>query len=88
MNLEDVYVSRVQGKTSSVLNLSLNGSAPTFERDPSILKMESDLFSQLAELCAEPASTTDNGLSQQSQQIAVVSFEDALRELAGMGASI
>ena len=88
MNLEDVYASRVQGKTSFALNLSLNGSAPTFERDPAILKMESDLFSQLAELCSDPVSNSDIKPAHQPQHIAVVSFEDALKELAEMGVSI
>ena len=88
MNLEDIYSSRVQGRSSPALMLSLNGSAPTFERDPAILKMESDLFSQLAELCSDPVSNSDINPTHQPQHIAVVSFEDALRELAEMGVSI
>lgn len=88
MNLEDIYSSRVQGRSSPALMLSLNGSAPTFERDPAILKMESDLFSQLAELCSDPVSNSDIKPAHQPQHIAVVSFEDALRELVEMGVSI
>lgn len=87
MSLDDLYINRVQGKSSAMLNLTFNGSAPSFERDPEIIKLESNVFSQLMELGAEPTNNTINS-NVVSQQVSFVSFEDALKELAELKVNI
>jgi hypothetical protein len=87
MNLEDVYTSRVQGQNNARLNISLfsPSGAPTFQRDPEIMRLESNIFSQLSELCSEPINSFEpTQASKPSPQISFVSFEDALKELNDM----
>jgi hypothetical protein len=53
---------------------------PKIERDPNIQKLEHDVFSQMQEIVkTEPLQQ-----GQATPDIAFVSFEDAIRELAEM----
>jgi hypothetical protein len=76
MSLGDIYSKQVSGNTVS--GLSICGEAPLIERDPQIKQLEHNVFEQLASITSEQKPPTDSS----THTIAVVSFEEALRELA------
>ena len=79
MDLSDVYSQRV--KKNKITNLSVGGSFPQIEKDPTIAKLEKQMFEKFNEIMPkeEPKS------SQISQNtIKPLSFEEALRELASL----
>ena len=79
MSLEAIYNGQVRG-TGSVTSLPTYGNPPVFERDPAIRQLEHDVFQQMhAVLPPEPVAAEVPKL-----EVGVVSFEDALRELAAM----
>jgi phosphate uptake regulator len=80
MSLESVYSKQVQ-QTGSVNLLPNYGRPPVIERDPNIDQLEQNVFQQLMNVIAveEPVAETPATPSVQ-----MVSFEDALKELAQM----
>lgn len=62
-------------------HLSVIGNFPSVERDPNILKLESDVFSRMSQI----TKTESPKKEEVSPGIAFVSVEDALKELLQMG---
>jgi hypothetical protein len=79
MDLSDVYSKNV--KNTRISNLTVGShSIPPFERDPTIKKLEEDLFAKIKEISEpEPVINTTN-LSNLKQ----FSLEDAIKELQSM----
>ena len=85
MELSDIYSNNIQGKQSLGMSFSTFSGSPAFQRDPNLIKLESDIFSKLSDIATEfDVSTNNQSSSQQltSPSICFVSFEDALKELA------
>jgi phosphate uptake regulator len=80
MSLESVYSKQVQ-QSGPVSLLPNYGRPPVIERDPNINQLEQNVFQQLMNVIAveEPVAETPATPSVQ-----MVSFEDALKELAQM----
>lgn len=80
MSLESVYSKQVQ-QSGPVSLLPNYGRPPIIERDPNIDQLEQNVFQQLMNVIAveEPVAETPATPSVQ-----MVSFEDALKELAQM----
>lgn len=79
MDLSDIYANQV--KKNKVTNLSIGGSFPQIKKDPTIAKLENDVFSKMREI-----SGPDNIKSKEISNIRVtsLSFEEALKELANI----
>jgi hypothetical protein len=78
MELSEIYSNQV--KNTNISNISVGLNAPTFERDPNIIKLEKNVIEQLLKISGpdekEPLKNYTN--------IKNVSFEDALKELANI----
>ena len=83
-NLENVYTSSVMNK-GSINNISYGSSMVTKQRDPSLVNLENTVFSQLFELVKEEKPPQP---VYKQNELKVVSFEDALKELAELEKSI
>jgi len=84
MELTDVYTNKVQGsQLNSKARFSTPFGSPTFERDPNLIKMESDIFSKLSEIASVNDDTLpfDKKTNLKSTEISFVSYEEALRQL-------
>lgn len=79
MDLSDIYANQV--KKNKVTNLSIGGSFPQIKKDPTIAKLENDVFSKMREI-----SGPDNVKFKEINNIKVtsLSFEEALKELANI----
>ena len=79
MDLSDIYANQV--RKNKVTNLSIGGSFPQIKKDPTIAKLENDVFSKMREI-----SGPDNIKSKEISNIRVnsLSFEEALKELANI----
>lgn len=80
MSLESVYSNQVQ-QTGSIGLLPNYGRPPVIERDPNINQLEQNVFQQIMNVVAEEAPVAK---PIETPTVQVVSFEDALRELAQM----
>lgn len=79
MDLSDIYTNRVNKK--SITNISMNGNAPIFERDPIFSKLENDVFSKLKEISSpEPICN----IPANKNIIKTFTFEDAIKDLANL----
>jgi hypothetical protein len=79
MELSDIYANRVTKKT--ITSISMNGNAPSFERDPIFSKLENDVFSKLREISSpEPICNTPSN----KHTVKTFSFEDAIKDLANL----
>jgi hypothetical protein len=79
MDLSDVYSQRV--KKNRITNLSIGGSFPQIEKDPTIARLENDVFSKMKEISGpvDIKSKEINNINVNS-----LSFEEALKELANI----
>lgn len=80
MSLESVYSNQVQ-QTGLIGLLPNYGRPPIIERDPNIDKLEQNVLQLIMNVVAEETPVTK---SVETPVVQVVSFEDALRELAQM----
>lgn len=79
MELGDVYSKQV--KKSVIPNLSVGShSIPPFERDPNLIKLESDVFSKLKSLIPKESQP----IPTQKAEVKTFNLEDAIKELAEM----
>jgi hypothetical protein len=79
MDLSDVYSNNV--KNTRISNLSVGShSIPPFERDPTIKKLEEDLFAKIKEISPPEIIVNHDKISK----IKTFSFEDAIKELHSM----
>ena len=81
MDLGDVYNNNVSKK--SINNNSFNTGIPANrERDPNLVKLENDVFSQIGKVIQDnkPKQSKILGNANNSE-IKHISFEDALKEL-------
>jgi hypothetical protein len=76
--LAKIYSSNVMGK-SSISNMSYGSNMVQKERDPSLVNLENTVFSQLFELVKEEKPPKP---VYKTNELKVVSFEEALAELA------
>lgn len=74
MDLEQVYSNQV--KKGPVSMLSVGGNFPLIEKDPTIKKLEHDVFSKMQSLMPK-----EEIQQKPKDQVVVVSFENALKEL-------
>jgi len=79
MDLSEVYANQV--KKSKISNLSVGGNFPQIQKDPTIAKLENDVFSKLKDI-----SGPDHVKSKEINNITVtsISFEEALKELVNI----
>lgn len=79
MELSEIYANRV--KKNKITNLSVGESFPQIKKDPTIAKLENDVFSKMREI-----SGPDDIKSKEISNIRVnsLSFEEALKELANI----
>lgn len=77
-DLAKIYSSNVMGK-SSISNMSYGSNMVQKERDPSLVNLENTVFSQLFELVKEVKPPKP---VYKMNELKVVSFEEALAELA------
>lgn len=79
MDLSDIYANKV--KKTSITSISMNGNAPSFERDPIFLKLENDVFLKLKEISSpEPICN----VPANKNIIKTFNFEDAIKDLANL----
>jgi hypothetical protein len=79
MELSDIYTNRVN--KTSITSISLNGNAPSFERDPIFSKLEKDVYSKLAEISSPEPSCN---IPANKNIIKTFTFEDAIKDLANL----
>jgi hypothetical protein len=77
MDLSEIYTNQVNKK--AITNISLNGNAPVFERDPIFSKLENDVYAKLNEI-SSPEPTCN--ISANKNIIKTFTFEDAIKDLA------
>lgn len=79
MDLSEIYTNQV--KKNKITNLSIGGNFPQIQKDPTIAKLENDVFSKMREI-----SGPDDIKSKEISNIKVtsLSFEEALKELANI----
>lgn len=77
-NLEKIYSSNVMGRRP-INNFSYGSHSVQKERDPSLVNLENTVFSQLFELIKEEKPPKP---VYKQNELKVVSYEEALRELA------
>jgi hypothetical protein len=80
MSLEKIY-SNVS--KSPIRSLSVGGSFPQIEKDPTIKKLTEDVFSQMAELDKKD-NPDPEPIMANSPELKTFSFEDAIKELHSM----
>lgn len=80
MSLESVYSKQVQ-QSGPVSLLPNYGRPPIIERDPNINQLEQNVFQQLMSVIAVEEPAVEPPVTPTIQ---MVSFEDALKELAQM----
>jgi hypothetical protein len=82
-DLYNIYNKSVQNKGSVISKISnpFSGS-PQIERDPESLKLEKSVFSRIAELTKD--HDIPRTITTKSNNLRVVSFEEALKELVEM----
>mgnify|MGYP003111578009 CR=1 FL=1 len=81
MDLGDVYNNNVSKKT--ITNNGLSTSIPASrERDPNLIKLENDIFSQMGKVIQDNRPE-ESKIQNTSNNIEVkhISFEDAIKEL-------
>lgn len=85
MELSDIYLNHVKNsQVSGRACLSLPSGSPVFQRDPNLIKMESDVFSQLSDIVNKNSEANPSVTTAQNKafaEVAFVSFEDALAQL-------
>ena len=67
---------------TSISTLGCVGRMPVIQRDSNIMKLEQDVFSQIASVLPSESIATVNTPS--TNKIKFVSFEDAIKELAAL----
>ena len=80
MSLEDVYSNQVKGQVVGGLPYMGSAAPPIIERDPNVRKLEQEVFARMHEL-VEPVLQPQQAAVA---DVAFVSMEDALKELAQM----
>ena len=83
-DLAKLYSSNVMGK-KSIANFSYGSHTVQRERDPSLVNLENSVFSQLFELVKEEKPPKP---VYKQNELKVVSYEDALKELAELEKSL
>jgi len=83
MELSDIYSTNVQGKQNLSMSFSTFSGSPVIQRDPNLMKLESDVFSKLSNIAAEADAPLNNIKPPLPKALVInfVSFEDALKEL-------
>jgi hypothetical protein len=74
MDLSEVYSKQVNKKTIS--SLSVGGSFPQIEKDPTIRQLENDVFTKMRSLMPK-----EEIKEMPKNEVVSISFEDALKEL-------
>jgi len=80
MSLEDIYSNQVKGQAVGGLPSIGSAAPPIIERDPNVRKLEQDVFARMHEL-VEPVLQPQQAAVA---DVAFVSLEDAIKELAQM----
>lgn len=79
MDLSNIYSQRV--KKNKITNLSVGGSFPQIEKDPTIAKLEKQMFEKFNEIIPKEEP---NSLQISQTVVKPLSFEEALRELSNL----
>jgi hypothetical protein len=75
MDLSDIYSKQV--KKNSISMLQVGGSFPQIEKDPTIKRLEQDVYAKMQSLMPK-----EQPKQIPKDEVVTVSFEDALKELA------
>jgi hypothetical protein len=78
MNLGDVYSNQVKKTRISGIS-SFSGSLPNIQKDPTIMRLEHDVFSKINEI-SEPESQSVQSI-QPLVSVKTLSPEEAMKEL-------
>ncbi len=83
MSLENIYTNHV--KRTSINQTGISSGMPvTRERDPNLVKLENDVFSEMSDLIAKQNQVNTEEDQKDSKTVDIVrhvSLEDALKEL-------
>lgn len=74
MDLSEVYSNQVNKKAIS--NLSIGGSFPQIEKDPTIRQLENDVFNKMRSIMPK-----EEVQQAPKDEVVSLSFQDALKEL-------
>ena len=80
MSLEDIYSNQVKGQAVGGLPSIGSAAPPIIERDPNVRKLEQDVFARLHEIVKPVLQPQQAAVAD----VAFVSLEDAIKELAQM----
>lgn len=80
MSLEEIYSKQVSGNGSVISGIPHFGTPPVMERDPNFIQLEQSVFQQLQSVIEPHIQASEVKI----EEVGVVSFEDALRELVQM----
>lgn len=84
MSLQDIYSNQVNKTAINRAGIS-SGIPATRERDPNIVKLENDVFSQMNDLIIKQNQVNTKNDQKESKSVNIVrhvGLEDALKELS------
>lgn len=85
MELSDIYANRV--KRNKITNLSIGSNFPQIQKDPTIAKLEKDVFSKLKNI-SDPDHINFKEITNinntNNTNVNSLSFEEALKELSNI----
>lgn len=86
MSLQDIYSNQVNKTSINQAGIS-SGIPATRERDPNLVKLETDVFSQMSDLIVKQDQEDikdDQKDNKVVDKVRHVGFEDALKELSDL----
>lgn len=82
MELSDIYANRV--KKNKITNLSIGSNFPQIQKDPTIAKLEKDVFSKLKNISDPDHINFKEITNINNTNVNSLSFEEALKELSNI----
>jgi len=82
MELSDIYANRV--KRNKITNLSIGSNFPQIQKDPTIAKLEKDVFSKLKNISDPDHINFKEITNINNTNVNSLSFEEALKELSNI----
>lgn len=80
MDLSQIYSTQI--KRRPVNMLTAGGNFPQIEKDPTIRKLENNVFAKMKEIVGEDNFNNSSNISQNT--VKAVSFAEAIKELSQM----
>jgi hypothetical protein len=82
MELSDIYANRV--KRNKITNLSIGSNFPQIQKDPTIAKLEKDVFLKLKNISDPDHINFKEITNINNTNVNSLSFEEALKELSNI----